>query len=51
MIPLVPFHVEPDDRAHIKELVAAANPTQIVLILIAVVEVLDLWLVAAEIAR
>ncbi len=51
MIPLLLLNVVPDGRAHLKELVAAANPTQIILIVMAVLIVLDLGLLTAAMAR
>jgi len=43
--------VAPDGKARLKELVAAANPTQIILIVIAVLVVLDVGLLMAAMAR
>jgi ABC-2 type transport system permease protein len=51
MIPLLLLNVVPDGRARLKELVAAANPTQIILIVMAVLVVLDLGLLVAAMAR
>jgi len=51
MIPLLLLNVVPDGRAHLKELVAAANPTQIMLIVMAVLVVLDAGLLVAAMAR
>ncbi|MCK4316526.1 MAG: ABC-2 type transporter, partial [Anaerolineae bacterium] len=51
MIPLLLLNVVPDGRARLKELVAAANPTQINLIVMAVLVVLDLGLLMAAMAR
>ena len=51
MIPLLLLNVVPDGRAHLRELVAAANPTQILLIAMAVLTVLDLGLFAAAVVR
>jgi ABC-2 type transport system permease protein len=51
MIPLLLLNVVPDGRAHLKELVAAANPTQIILIVMAVLIVLDLGLLTTAMAR
>jgi len=51
MIPLLLLNVVPDGRARLKELVAAANPTQIILIVMAVLVVLDLGLLMAAMAR
>jgi ABC-2 type transport system permease protein len=51
MIPLFLLNVVPDGRARLRELVAAANPTQIILIIMAVLVVLDLGLLVAAMAR
>jgi len=51
MIPLLLLNVVPDGRALLKELVAAANPTQIILIIMIVLVVLDLGLLMAAMAR
>jgi len=51
MIPLLLLNVVPDGRELLKELVAAANPTQIILIIMTVLFVLDLGLFLAAIAR
>jgi ABC-2 type transport system permease protein len=51
MIPLILLNVVPDGREILKELVAAANPTQIILIIMTVLAVLDLGLLMAAIAR
>jgi len=51
MIPLLLLNVVPDGRARLRELVAAANPTQILLIVLAVLLVIDLGLLMAAMAR
>jgi ABC-2 type transport system permease protein len=51
MIPLLLLNVVPDGRVHLRELVTAANPLQIILIVIAVLVVLDLGLLVAAMAR
>jgi ABC-2 type transport system permease protein len=51
MIPLLLLNVVPDGRAHLEELVAAAHPTQIILIVIAILVVSDLGLLVAAVAR
>ena len=51
MIPLLLLNVVPDGRSLLKELVAAANPTQIILIIMTVLVVLDLGLLMAVMAR
>jgi ABC-2 type transport system permease protein len=51
MIPLLLLNVVPDGRARLRELVAAANPTLIILIVMAVLVVLDLGLLMAVLAR
>jgi ABC-2 type transport system permease protein len=51
MIPLLLLNVVPDGRAHLKQLVAAANPTQIIPIVMAALIVLDLGLFMAAMAR
>ena len=51
MIPLLLLNVVPDGRAHLRELVAAANPTQILLVAMAVLTVLDLGLFVAVVVR
>jgi ABC-2 type transport system permease protein len=51
MIPLLLLNVLPDGRARLKELVMAANPTQIILIVLAVLVVLDLGLLMAALTR
>jgi len=51
MIPLLLLNVVPDGKARLKELVAAANPTQIILIVMAVLVVLDVGLLMAALAR
>jgi hypothetical protein len=51
MIPLLLLNVVPEGRAILKELVAAANPTQIILIIMTVLVVLDLGLLMAAMAR
>ena len=51
MIPLLLLNVVPNGKALLKELVEAANPTQIILILIAVLIVLDLVLLATAMVR
>ena len=51
MIPLLLLNVVPGGRAILKELVAAANPTQIILIIMTVLAVLDLGLLMAAMAR
>jgi ABC-2 type transport system permease protein len=51
MIPLLLLNVVPDGRALLKELVAAANPTLIILIIMIVLVVLDLGLLMAAKAR
>jgi len=51
MIPLLLLNVVPDGRARLRELVAAANPTQILLIVLAVLLVTDLGLLMAAMAR
>ena len=51
MIPLLLLNVVPDGRTRLKELVAGANPTQILLIIIALLIVLDLGLLLAAMAR
>jgi ABC-2 type transport system permease protein len=45
------LNVVPDGRARLRELVAAANPTQIILIIIVVLVALDLGLFVAAMAR
>jgi hypothetical protein len=51
MISLFLLNVVPDGRARLKELVAAANPTQIILIIMAVLVAMDLGLLVAAMAR
>jgi ABC-2 type transport system permease protein len=51
LIPLLLLNVVPDGRALLKELVAAANPTQIILIIVTILVVLDLALLMGAIAR
>jgi len=51
MIPLLLLNVVPDGRARLKELVLAANPAQILLIVMAVLVVLDVGLLVAAMAR
>jgi len=51
MIPLVLLNVVPGGRARLKELVATANPTQIIFTVTAVLAVLDLGLLVAALAR
>jgi len=51
MIPLLLLNVVPDGKARLRELVMAANPTQIILIVLAVLVVLDLGLFIAALAR
>jgi ABC-2 type transport system permease protein len=51
MIPLLLINVVPDGRVHLRELVTAANPLQIILIVTAVLGVLDLGLLVAAMAR
>jgi ABC-2 type transport system permease protein len=51
MMPLLLLNVVPDGRAHLKQLVAAANPTQIIPIVMAALIVLDLGLFMAAMAR
>lgn len=51
MIPLLLLNVVPNGKALLKELVEAANPTQIILIVIAVLVVLDLALLVAAMVR
>jgi len=51
LIPLLLLNVVPDGRAILKELVMAANPTQIVLTIIVVLVMLDLALLGAAMVR
>ena len=51
MIPLLLLNVLPDGRARLEELVAAANPTQIILIVMIILAALDLGLAVATMAR
>jgi ABC-2 type transport system permease protein len=51
MIPLLLLNVVPDGKALLKDLVAAADPTQIILIVMAVLVVLDLALLVAAMVR
>jgi len=51
MIPLLLLNVVPDGRALLKELVEAANPAQIILIVMAVLVVLDLALLVMAMVR
>jgi ABC-2 type transport system permease protein len=51
MIPLLLLNVVPDGRARLKEIVAAANPTHIILIVVTVLVVLDLGLFVAALVR
>ena len=51
MIPLLLLNLVPDGKARLKELVAAANPTQIILIVMAVLVVLDVGLFMAAMVR
>jgi hypothetical protein len=51
MIPLLLLKVVPDGRARLKEIVAAANPVHIILIVVTVLVVLDLGLFLAAVAR
>jgi len=51
LIPLFLLNVVPDGRAHLRELVAAANPAQILLVVMAVLTALDLGLFVAAVVR
>jgi hypothetical protein len=51
MIPLLLLNVVPDGRARLNELVVAADPRQIILIVVAALVALDLGLLMAAIAR
>ena len=51
MIPVLLLNVVPDGRARLRELVAAANPMQIIPLVMAVLVVLDLGLLAGAMAR
>ena len=51
MIPLLLLNVVPDGKALLKDLVAAADPTQIILIVMTVLVVVDLALLIGAIAR
>jgi ABC-2 type transport system permease protein len=51
MIPLLLLNVAPDGRARLRELVAAVNPTHIILIVLAALVVSDLGLFVAALAR
>jgi len=51
MIPLLLLNVVPDGRDYLRELVAAADPQQVMLIVMAVLVVLDLALLVAAMAR
>jgi ABC-2 type transport system permease protein len=51
MIPLLLLNVVPDGKALLKDLVAAADPTQIILIVMAVLVVLDLVLLVTAMVR
>ena len=51
MIPPLLLNVVPDGRVRLRELVTAANPTQIILIVMAALVVLDLGLFVAALAR
>jgi ABC-2 type transport system permease protein len=51
MVPIFLLNVVPDGRTILKELVAAANPEQILLIIISVLAVLDLCFLTAAMAR
>jgi ABC-2 type transport system permease protein len=51
MIPLLLLKVVPDGRARLKEIVAAANPVHITLIVVTVLVVLDLGLFVAALVR
>ena len=51
MIPLLLLNVVPDGKALLKDLVAAADPTQIILIVMAVLVVLDLALLVTAMVR
>ena len=51
MIPLLLLNVVPDGRARLEELVTAANPTQILLIVMAILVVSDVGLLVAAMAR
>jgi len=51
MIPVLLLNVVPDGRVRLRELVAAANPTQIILIIMAVLVALDLALLVAAMVR
>jgi ABC-2 type transport system permease protein len=51
MIPLLLLNVVPGGRAYLKEIVAAANPAHIILIVVTVLVVLDLGLFVAAVAR
>ena len=51
MIPLIFLNIVPDGKAYLRVLVAAADPTQVILVVIAVLIVLDLGLIIAALAR
>ncbi|MGB2895112.1 MAG: hypothetical protein WBB65_02965, partial [Anaerolineales bacterium] len=51
MIPLLLLNLVPNGKAILKELVEAANPTQIILIVIALLVVLDLALLVMAMVR
>jgi ABC-2 type transport system permease protein len=51
MIPLLLLNVVPDGKALLKDLVAAADPTQIILIVMTVLVMVDLVLLIGAIAR
>ena len=51
MIPLLLLNVVADGKARLEELVADANPTQIILIIMAILVVADLGLLVAAVAR
>ena len=50
-IPLLLLNVVPDGREYLRDLVAAADPQQVMLIVMAVLVVLDLALLVAVMAR
>jgi ABC-2 type transport system permease protein len=51
LIPLILLNIVPDGKAYLRVLVAAADPTQVILVVIAVLLVLDLGLIIAAQAR
>ncbi len=51
MIPLLLLNIVPNGKAHLRDLVAVANPTQILCIVIALLVVLDLGLLWAVMVR